>query len=520
MKKKDKTNIESYLEGLKRPDAIVEAQNDVENGTDEEKEQNYYPRVSLFFSFDIVNSTMYKSVTGNWPVIIRGLLDDIRSRVFKIPDLAACNLWRVIGDEMIFVMPIYALTELGVAVDSIFEVTQKISKSLKNGKFFELLEGQTITKNDIEMLKVQTPLSIKSAAWVAIVNDKIESPYECIKFSYSASSQNQIIMEYLGRDIDAGFRLKSYTQDRRLIVSFELAYLLFLIDRGSDLFILDYVRLKGVWNEALYPIIWFYNGNIVKTLYEDISKNRNRFAFPNSFRYDETDKNELVNRYFARGKQNKQKSKTGSSTETEYLLADSMFKIDTALEKILVDRNLEQKMNYMKQVLDKEVLKSSVKPYANPLEVHCAVVCCNVTEKKVMIMHRGEQHSTNPGKWEFGCAKLCSEKRLVNSITEYYKEIFGLQIEMVLDEKRNDNQPIPIAIYELENQENIKKGIIFVAKVLNSVKCEDFRAEKSHDCIKWIGENDIDKYKDNAVPDFEDTLRKIFANFSVFFHEE
>lgn len=91
---------------------------------------------------------------------------------------------------------------------------------------------------------------------------------------------------------------------------------------------------------------------------------------------------------------------------------------------------------------------------------------------------------------------------------------------MVLDEKRNDNQPIPIAIYELENQENIKKGIIFVAKVLNSVKCEDFRAEKSHDCIKWIGENDIDQYKDNAVPDFEDTLRKVFANFSVFFHEE
>ena len=31
----------------------------------EEKEQMHYPKVHLFFSFDIVNSTMYKALTGN-----------------------------------------------------------------------------------------------------------------------------------------------------------------------------------------------------------------------------------------------------------------------------------------------------------------------------------------------------------------------------------------------------------------------------------------------------------------------
>lgn len=516
-----KTKVNELLfEDLMRPDAIIEAQNDVESNNIGEKEQNYYPRVSLFFSFDIVNSTMYKSVTGNWPIIIRGLLDDIRSRVFKMPDLTSCSLWRVIGDEMIFVMPIYSIEELGGVIDSIFEITQKISKILKNGKFFETLVGQSIQKNDIEMLKVQTPLSIKAASWISIVNDKVESAYECIKFNYSASSQNQIITEYLGRDMDAGFRLKTYTQDRRLVVSFELAYLLSLIKRENNLFILDYVRLKGVWNDALYPIIWFHNAKIVKNICEDSTNNHKEFQFQNTFRYDETDKNELVNKYFARGKQNRQKVKIGTTSEPEYLLADSMFKVETALKKILTDRNLEQKIAYIKQLLSMEVLKSSMKPYANPLEVHCAVVCCDVTKRKVMIMHRGKQHSTNPEKWEFGCAKLSSEKRIVNSITEYYRETFGLEIELVVDENRSDNQPIPIAVYELKNQENIKKGIIFVAKVINKIGSEDFRAEKSHDCIKWISEKDIYQYKDDSVSDFEDTLKKVFHNFDKYFSEK
>lgn len=521
MKRMDQNekNMQLYFDDLKRPDAIVNAQKDVESNSVEGKEQNYYPRVSLFFSFDIVNSTMYKSVTGNWPIIIRGLLEDIRSRVFKMPDLAACNLWRVIGDEMIFVMPIYSLEEIGTVLDSIFEVLQRMTKSLKSGKFFESLVGQAIQKNDIEMLKIQTPLSIKSAAWIAVINDKVESPYECIKFNYSASSQNQIITEYLGRDIDAGFRLKAYTQDRRLVVSFELAYFLFKLDSGrkSDLFIMDYVRLKGVWNETLYPIIWFHNAKVMKDIYNNSDSNYSGIQFANSFRYDETDKNELVNRYFARGKQNRKKNKRESLAKNEYLLADSMFKVESALDKIRIDRNLEDKIIFIRQLLEREALKSSIKPYANPLEVHCAVVCCNVEQRKVMIMHRGQQHSTNPNKWEFGCAKLSSEKKLISSVTEYYKDTFGIEIQLVMDTKRTDIQPVPIAIYELKSDENIKKGIIFVAKVTNDLECDKFRAEKSHDKIRWIGKEEIDRYKDDAVPDFEDTLCKVFDQFDSLF---
>ena len=505
----------NLFEDLKRPEAIVEAQFDVNNETREKKEQGYYPRVNLFFSFDIVNSTMYKSVTGKWPFIIRQLLDDIRKRVCKIFEISEVSLWRVIGDEMIFVLPIYAMDELPLIVDNIFEVTQQMSRLLKTGKFFDSLEGQSIQKEDIELLKFQTPLSIKTAAWVAVINDKVESPYECIKFNYPASSQNQIITEYLGRDIDAGFRLKAYTQDRRLVVSYELAYLLYKCGRNKELYIMDYVRLKGVWNESLYPVIWYHNADVVKNVCHDAPDNAHTFLFANSFRYDETDKNEVVSNYFARGK--KKNKSTNNNVQVDYCLADSMYKVDTALEKILDDRSLRKKIEFIQELLERQVIRSSIKAYANPLEVHCAVVCCDVENRKVMIMHRGTQHTTNPEKWEFGCAKLSSEEPLIKTIVDYYKETYGLDIELVLDSNRQEQQPIPIAVYELESNNNIKKGVIFVAKVINSIKSEDFRAEKYHDRIKWIGQEDISTYSDNAVSDFENTLNTVFNGFDEFF---
>lgn len=156
--------MELLFDDLEKPEAIVEAQYSSEATSEENKGQSHFARVGLFFSFDIVNSTMYKTMTGNWPVVIRGLLEDIRARVFKMQDLSSCNLWRVIGDEMVFVMMIDTKEELGLAVESIFEVTQKVSKLLKTGKFFETLEGQTIQRQDLELLKIQTPLSVKSAA--------------------------------------------------------------------------------------------------------------------------------------------------------------------------------------------------------------------------------------------------------------------------------------------------------------------------------------------------------------------
>ena len=41
--------------------------------------------------------------------------------------LRSSFLWRVIGDEMVFVLPIQAEEEIAPAVDEIFELTQRVT---------------------------------------------------------------------------------------------------------------------------------------------------------------------------------------------------------------------------------------------------------------------------------------------------------------------------------------------------------------------------------------------------------
>ena len=91
---------DSLILELPVPEEVISASASKPNHISK-KEQQHYPSVLLFFSFDIVNSTMYKTMTGNWPLIIRSLLEDIQTRVHRIDTLFTSYLWRVIGDEVI-----------------------------------------------------------------------------------------------------------------------------------------------------------------------------------------------------------------------------------------------------------------------------------------------------------------------------------------------------------------------------------------------------------------------------------
>ena len=61
--------------------------------------------VELFFSFDIVNSSLYKDTNLlNWQGVLTILLSDLQKRVTR--EIPKSNLWRVLGDEIIFCITI------------------------------------------------------------------------------------------------------------------------------------------------------------------------------------------------------------------------------------------------------------------------------------------------------------------------------------------------------------------------------------------------------------------------------
>lgn len=253
----DSSNQDDFLLSGKVPENLDREIIDNKNANQEKN-----AKLKIFFSFDIVNSTKYKSLTNRWPIILKSVLELIQKKVNQSLDYSL--LWRVIGDEIVFVKIINNIVDLKDTIREIFSITQEISASLKKGTFFEGIEDQEITKNEIYMLRVNNLLSIKSTAWLAAINTVIENPYDNIKLEYTNCHNGCEILEYMGRDMDTGFRLKEYTQDRRLAISFEIAYLLLKSKDSINLQIIDYRKLKGVWNENLYPIIWYYDYKTAK----------------------------------------------------------------------------------------------------------------------------------------------------------------------------------------------------------------------------------------------------------------
>ena len=79
------------------------------------------------------------------------------------------------------------------------------------------------------------------------------------------------LIEFLGNDIDAGFRIKKETENRRMVISFELAYILAKdTDYLKNIHIITYKTLRGIWQNRLYPIIWYHDPKYAENIqFED-----------------------------------------------------------------------------------------------------------------------------------------------------------------------------------------------------------------------------------------------------------
>lgn len=464
-------------------------------------EKKYSRTVEIFFSFDIVNSSSYKDVDfGGWQVVLTSLLSSVQKNIAK--EIPEAQLWRVLGDEIIFFVTIRNLDEIYSTVDAIYGVLVKTNVKLHNGKFFKELEAEY---KDVDLMKTNNILAVQAAAWLAIIlNGDITffKAYDNVFKKYSIN-ENQQINEFLGQDIDIGFRIKKETQDRRLVVSIELAKI--LSDKTeylSKLNIITYKNLKGIWKNRLYPIIWYHDAKVSGGV-----------SFEDSFYYDETTFSQLSKEYFLN-------RESDEGNLASYMFGD----VHRALNKIIKDQKLEDKMEHICKVINET--GSDMKVVENEfhnelLEFHCAAVCCDVANKRILIAKRKDRKICS-GLWEFGCAKANIEQNLSASIVAEYKYDFGIDIEIVCDEEREDKEPKPIALYQIDKVEKLQKGVIVIAKVVgNSDKIAETVNERGkHEKYQWISEEEVDGFAEPAINDFKDTMKKVFALWNEVFEEK
>lgn len=181
------------------------------------------------FDWSTVVETFYRDFHTEFRTQMLEVVDE-----FKLLDggpQPVVEPWKAVGDELIYVFEIKSRRRLHWIVIAFLAALRKI-------------DGAISDRNR------QHNLRLKGSAWVAgfpVRNRRVRLPGSKEAF------------DYLGPEVDTGFRIGECTRPGMLAVSVELAELLAEIPtpiRPMTGMIVGWERLKGVWDDRHYPVIW------------------------------------------------------------------------------------------------------------------------------------------------------------------------------------------------------------------------------------------------------------------------
>ena len=202
----------------------------------------------MFLSADIVEATRFKETVDNldespaWlvafetffrelPLVFMGQVAHIFAEVKDLPNV---GVWKVFGDELIF----RAEPRSG---DEALRITEAFYRSLVSygSRFFE-----------------RWPLRLRGCCWAARFprpNMEIKIP----EMSGADGSVDGAYADYLGPDVDLGFRLAHHAGPGQFIVSLNLSEALAALPEQRDIrfHAVGQAVLKGVFHGRPYPLI-------------------------------------------------------------------------------------------------------------------------------------------------------------------------------------------------------------------------------------------------------------------------
>jgi hypothetical protein len=199
--------------------------------------------VRLFLSVDMAGSTQFKarfSENGNWletfrtfftnfPLMLAG---QIGFAFLDEGETPSVEVWKVMGDEVIFV------------------ATPANPEALVS-----MLLALIRTMNAYEERYLEDlPLRLKGTAWLAEFGER-NIELEIPELSEGATSK---AIDFLGPDLDLGFRVSKFARPACLTLSFDVADLVIGAENAGEisLHLIGAEELKGVMFGRPYPIIW------------------------------------------------------------------------------------------------------------------------------------------------------------------------------------------------------------------------------------------------------------------------
>lgn len=463
----DKKSALQKIINIERSDDLSAKAKSETNQFQQSKAENFY----VFMSFDIVDSTKIKhQLIRKWEDVFIEFFGSFISGVSSLTeDFNQCSdlhPWKIQGDEIIFTYKLKKITD----IPSLIILTEK------------LVEYTSDKVKDITLSLVKgvhnhsTPYtipSVKATMWLANVCEKpLKDKFEdvninlsqCYERCFDNKSENetrecldkcikdQLIKidskcpnylipvpltdksksyEFIGPDIDLGFRIAKYSNKSGITIDLSIAWILLkesssfhnsqLPDLSKNLSIHSFISLKGIWDGKKYPIIRYISNKDASRTHQDTSE------------YTETEP------------ATKDISLLEGVTE-EFKIMDSLSSLINKLKVIKTD--------------DRDQIKRQ--DSRNP-ETHCVVICFSEDLQTVLLRKRKTERVDLPNKYDCGCMQLShSNQPLKHQIKDAYHKRF--EVTPIILEKHG--HPIPIAIYQIEHDDTPwTNGIIFTGTI-------------------------------------------------------
>lgn len=240
----------------------------------------------VFVSLDSAGSTAFKEdFPFDWFNVVQRFYDNVRRELDTrtgAPGETATRVWKYLGDEVVLMRPVADMVEIERLLTFAGDLMAAFHK-----------REEAFTPR----------LGIKGTAWIADfpADPRAAESEDRVRrgegrrtrfrnrrpFQPGASTPGEDLPgrdptvgaapfpeDFIGPEMDAGFRLSKHTHNGLFAVSAELAYL--LADRAPykderRLRRVDFVELKGVWNGRLYPLFWLTPcaGDAFRFAYDD-----------------------------------------------------------------------------------------------------------------------------------------------------------------------------------------------------------------------------------------------------------
>jgi len=262
----------------------------------------YKEGVYAFLSYDLVNSTEFKEKNDNWPELFERFYDHIQKKLTPYKFV----IWKHIGDEVLSYKRLSEIEDLYTllpdAYNVLISVIDELESEMKKDNYEHkenvsvkaclwIAKMDSLNREDYDNVFVET-LKGEKYTWEEQI-----TPEKIVKRNTGYDSKAEYIlidMDFLGPEIDLGFRISKFAEKRRLVVDAKLALILYNLKDDIHLYykkkdynynivnclkIVSYEKLKGAVGGKIYPILWYEN---------DWSK------FRDSLTYDEPYKSDII----------------------------------------------------------------------------------------------------------------------------------------------------------------------------------------------------------------------------------